>query len=384
LIKRIFIAVFLVSVFHSIDAQINIDCHTIEDFLLKSENKVKKLNIEDPELIPLHYFLALDIEKELDNFYQKIIPQLTTCKELNYYETVTRFDDIVFKLSVKKLKLATLSKQVDSIFLNKAIRELYDYNHANALFFIDKSLQFNPVYPDALLLKTKILFEEKAYQECLTLLHTLYYEAPLQRKHEIKISDFNILFYSTLYYTADSLIKIEKATEALDLFKTLETFCTNIPVEYCNDDYYHGILRSREGVYESYLIIAKVASEKGNKEIEQKFLDYAEEYRAANRQELPQQLQSTVFQDISLIYAEKKQEKEEISIPKESPKYSYFETMAKKYNQLLIEGIALTLDNNFKKAYEILKEALELENCHCFPKDERVRILYNALCKNCN
>jgi rubrerythrin len=392
---------FFIAASHFVDAQDNIDCHAIEDLLSKWENKVKKLNLEDPELIPLHYFLALDIEKELDHFSKKTIPQLSTCSELNYYKTITRFDDIVFRNSIKKLKLATLYKQVDSIFLCKAIWELQYENRTNAIFFLDKSLQCNPVYPEALLLKTRLLFEEQEYQECLALLHVLYYEAPLQRKHEIEISNFNLLFYNELYRTADSLIKKEKATEALELFKTLETFCTNLPAEYCNDDYYHGILRSREGVYESYLVIAKVAKEKGNREIEQKFLNYAEEYRTANHNELPADAQKMHIQE----FVEKQQQRkpvddikerdnvvDDIKNIKEAEKVENIETdpamlesnleaITQKYNRLLIESITLTLNSSFKKAYELLKEALELEKCNCFPKDERVQKLYDALNK---
>ena len=432
MIKKFFISAFFIFALYSMNAQTPIDCNAIEDLLSKWENKVKKLNIEDPELIPLHYLLALDIEKELDNFSQKTIPQLSTCKELNYNSIVNRFDDIAFKLSIKKLKLATLSKQVDSIFLYKAIRELHYENRTNAFFFLDKSLQCNPVYPEALLLKIRLLFEEEEYPECLALLHTLYYEAPLQRKHEVEIANFNMLFYNKLYRTADSLIKKEKATEALELFKTLESFCTNMPIEYCNDDYYHGILKSREGVYESYLIIAKVAAERGNKEIEQKFLEYAEEYRAANRDELPEQKpkageqekrgkkmkemvpvaevlqvqQTTQIQQISepqkieesttiqILQKPKSEEKPKIEEkpkpeenlkpePEEKPKQSQpdIEAITKKYNQLLIEGMTLASDGSFKKAYELLKEATELEKCDCFPKDERVQTLYNALHK---
>ena len=433
------------------NAQTAIDCDAVGDLLSKWENKVKKLNLEDPELIPLHYLLALDIEKELDNFSQKTIPQLSTCKELNYNSIVNRFDDIAFKLSIKKLKLATLSKQVDSIFLTKAIRELHYENRTNALFFLDKSLQCNPLYPEALFLKIRLLFEDEEYQECLSFLHTLYYETPLQRKHEIEISNFNMLFYNKLYHTADSLIKKEKATEALELFKILESFCTNMPIEYCNDDYYHGILKSREGVYESYLIIAKVAAERGNKEIEQKFLEYAEEYRAANRDELPEQKSKTVEQEkrgkkskeavsvpevaqvqqtiqiqqtqqvskpqeiergttIQIVQNPKTEEKikieenskpEEKPTPEEKPKVEEkpkaeetpkqeeppeqsqadIEIITQKYNLLLIEGMNLALDSKFKKAYELLQEAIELEKCDCFPKDERVQTLYNALHK---
>jgi hypothetical protein len=220
-----------------------------------------------------------------------------------------------------------------------------------------------------------------------------------------------------------------------------------MPVEDCNDDYYHGILRSREGVYESYLIIAKVAAEKENKEIERKFLEYAEEYRMANQKEFPSPVSKLAEKEPVQIEQKGEERKENVMIErkvekiKETPEIQKVvepkktveikeipkaitpekpaeileiskviepekrieikeipkaievpkqekevpapnaEIIAKKYNQFLLDGMALALDGNFKKAYEILKEALELENCNCFPKDERVQILYNALNK---
>ena len=55
-----------------------------------------------------------------------------------------------------------------------------------------------------------------------------------------------------------------------------------MPSGYCNDDYYHGILRSKSGVYESYLKIASVARERKNFEMEKRFLQYAQDYLNEN------------------------------------------------------------------------------------------------------
>ena len=74
-------------------------------------------------------------------------------------------------------------------------------------------------------------------------------------------------------------MKNDRSAEALEVFLALEQFCTNMPSGYCNDDYYRGILRSREGVYESYLSIAREAERRHNYEMARKFYLYAEEYR---------------------------------------------------------------------------------------------------------
>ena len=64
--------------------------------------------------------------------------------------------------------------------------------------------------------------------------------------------------------------------------EVLEHFCHNMPSGYCNDDYYKGIVLSREGVYDSYLSIAREAEKRGNHEMARKFYQYAEEYKRKN------------------------------------------------------------------------------------------------------
>ena len=81
-------------------------------------------------------------------------------------------------------------------------------------------------------------------------------------------------------------MKAGHEADALVLFETLEIFCHDLPSSYCNDDYYHGIIRSKSGVYESYLTIAKVAWERKHPDLAFKFLDYAKAYRLENEDEV--------------------------------------------------------------------------------------------------
>ena len=57
-----------------------------------------------------------------------------------------------------------------------------------------------------------------------------------------------------------------------------------MPSGYCNEDYYQGIIRSREGVYDSYIAIAKEAEKRHNTEMAKKFYRYAEEYKKSGNQ----------------------------------------------------------------------------------------------------
>jgi hypothetical protein len=245
-------------------------------------------------------------------------------------------------------------------------------------------------------------------------------------------------FYNELYQIGDSLIKIDKATEAFEIFTILETFCNNMPSGYCNDDYYHGILRSKVGVYESYLKIASVAKERGNREMELKFMEYAQAYLDANSELIEEmkikQTNTTVQNQTNSVYSgensfyskensvtnepnqdaptevkkearniqkpiepiqKEKPKKEVVSKPKETKKKSskttivinkedqIDSTMIKyKHYQEVVEGaIDLCIRKEFEQAYDQFILAEELEQCNCFVKDGRVQLFLVELRK---
>ena len=285
--KIAIVLLFVVGLQTALSAQMPVDCAHINEFLTSTEKKIARLNPHDPELIALHYLFMQEIQKELQQFAEQTISQLTAkCPELPYYGTVSEYDRIAYLGRLKMDSLTLAHNHIDVIFYERAQQAYANKHNDSAFYFLNRALQYNKTNPDILLMKCQLSFEERKFSSCLNTLQILYHECQLTEDHENSVSDFNMLFYTTLYQNADSLMKIDLASDALLLFKTLETFCTNLPPQYCNDDYYHGILRSKKGVYESYLKIARVAKERGFSDLEMKFLDYAEAYRKENEENL--------------------------------------------------------------------------------------------------
>jgi hypothetical protein len=256
----------------------NIDCKQIPLKILDWETRLSKINTEDPELIPLHYLFLEDIQEELDFFRTKVIPHLSECKELDYYTIVSAYDNITWNFKQKMKILSELHNKIDSMYYSLAIHAFVFHQKEQSIYYLLRSLQYNPNYPPALLLQNEIYYEEHSFDECVKNLQLLFQNDSLTEMQENQILLFNTKFYKTLYDTADSLLATGLASDALKMFTILENFCTNVPSNYCNNDYFHGLLKSRKGIYDSYITIAKVARERGAYDIEKKFLQYAEEY----------------------------------------------------------------------------------------------------------
>lgn len=271
----------LVLVCSTLLGRAQVPCDSVESVFRKWNARLDQLNTEDPEIISLHYLFLQDILREMERFKTSTMPALPHCLSTDYYLVKSHFQKVAYRAGQMERLLGTRKGLVDRIFYNQAVEELHYRDTVNALYNLDRALEFNKYQPDALLLKAKLKLARREYKESVELIHQLYTKCDLNEQQERDVSDFTLVLYDRLYSTGSALIKSGHSADALELFLALEQFCSNMPSGYCNDDYYHGILLSREGVYESYIAIAKEAERRNNKEMARKFYQYAEEYRKA-------------------------------------------------------------------------------------------------------
>ena len=257
-----------------------VPCDSAESVFRKWNARLDQLNTEDPEIITLHYLFLQDIRREMDRYRTTTLSTLHKCLSTDYYLVKAHFQKVAYRAEQMERLLGTRKGLVDRIFYNRAVDELHYRDTVNALYNLDRALEFNKYQPEALLLKAKLELDRRQYKE-VEHIHLLYTKAELDEQQERDVSDFTLVLYDRLYNTGSALIKSGHSADALELFLALEQFCSNMPSGYCNDDYYHGILLSREGVYESYIAIAREAERRNNMEMARKFYQYAEEYRKA-------------------------------------------------------------------------------------------------------
>lgn len=430
--------IFLLFISTQLHAQNDFACDSISIYLDKIEQRVELINTTDPELITLHYLFAIDLENELADFYTNRLTKLSDCENVDHNSIINQYDRLKNSILILKDSLAIQKTKVDQMFYDNAFLELQLKNYQKAIYNINRSLEFKPLQANSLLLKLDILYDMKEYNQALEVLNVLYHEIELTVDQEKRTIDFNMKFYNELYQMGDSLIKIDKATDAFEIFTILETFCNNMPSGYCNDDYYHGILRSKVGVYESYLKIASVAKERGNRQMELKFMEYAQAYLDANSELIEEmkikQTNATVQNQTNTVnisensfysneyrvtyepkqdsptevkkeakniqkpiepIQKEKPKKEVVSKPKETKKKNVKtplfinkedqidSTMIKykQYQEVVEEAIDMCIRKEFEQAYDKFIQAEELEQCNCFIKDGRVKLFLEELRK---
>jgi len=401
----LFLLTVLLGFYTSLQAQNAISCEQAAQFLPNIERKADKITTSDPERITLHYLFVNEMMEQLREYDSIYLPNLHLCEEIDFYETKHQYQRLQQRLERLKDTLEIQKQRVDTIFYLQAVDELHHFDTNLAEYFLDRSLEFNRLNTDALIMKARILFAAGDYDECIERIHTLYNEAPLSREHENELSDFTAAFYDKLFTTGDSLVKAGHEADALPVFLTLESFCHDMPSSYCNDDYYHGIIRSKTGVYESYLTIAKVAWKKRNYEMTYKFLDYATEYFEANADMIEPSEEFVQFKELvererSILLPEPAIEPEPssaiqemtitsldtvqsdtllVTLPEPIP---YDSLQHSKYQQLLTDALYCLYLKDKKTAKAKLKEAIDSEACQCFPADARVRLVYEKISTN--
>ncbi|MBP5650485.1 MAG: hypothetical protein J6X01_05355 [Bacteroidales bacterium] len=255
-------------------------CEETSERLKAIEQRFAHLDSQDPEVITLHYYFLRDCIDELQKLKDNGDDILFYCQNKKDLKAkgmlLLSIADSLQTVFTEQIKI------VDDLFYQKAKIEYIFADNDRTEYYLNRALQFNRHNVDALILKTKLKFEEKDYDECLVLFKELFNQNTLSEAQENEVYNLSSAYYYEIYNLGDSLVKADKGAYAIDLFQLLETFCHEIPSTYCNDDYYHGLLRSKQGVYESYIAIARAAHERKNYELEKKFLRYAEEYLKEN------------------------------------------------------------------------------------------------------
>jgi hypothetical protein len=263
-------------------ASAQVPADSLSGLFQRWENRLGELDYEDPEIVSLHYLFLQDILKAMDKVDAQLNTTLARSPKTDFYATKQAFRHIHSKALQMNDVFAEHKAVVDQVFYQRAVEELAYRDTNRAMYNLERALQYNPLNPDAMLQKCKILLAQRQFQPCVDLIHKVYTQATLTDEQEMAVSDFTLELYDRLYTHGSDLVKIGRSAEALEVFLALEHFCNNMPSGYCNDDYYKGILLSREGVYESYLSIAREAEKRGNREMAKKFYQYAEEYLRKN------------------------------------------------------------------------------------------------------
>ena len=275
--RSIFTIVLLASVM-GLRAQAPVPADSLPKMFQRWDTRLGELDYEDPEIVSLHYLFLQDILKAMDKVEAQLNTTLARSPRTDFYATKQAFLHVHNKALQKNEIFSQRKAVVDQVFYLRAVEELAYRDTVRALYNLERALQYNQHNPDAMLLKCKILLAKREYQPCVDLIHQVYTQTTLTDEQEMAVSDFTLELYDRLYTHGSELAKIGRSAEALEVFLALEHFCNNMPSGYCNDDYYKGIVLSREGVYESYLSIAREAEKRGNREMAKKFYRYAEEY----------------------------------------------------------------------------------------------------------
>lgn len=278
---RDFLILLLLPVFFETHAQ-RLVADSLPSILERWETRMDELRDDDPEIVSLHYLFLQDILKEMNRTGETLNLTLARSPKTDFYAVKNEFQRLSRKAERLNERFSEAKAMVDNTFYQRAVEELSYRDTAQAMYNLERALQYNPRNPDAMLQKCKILLAQGQYQPCVDLIHKVYTETTLTDEQEMAVSDFTLVLYDRLFSHGSALVKCGRSAEALEVFLALEHFCNNMPSGYCNDDYYKGIVLSREGVYESYLSIAREAEKRGNHEMSRKFYQYAEEYLRKN------------------------------------------------------------------------------------------------------
>ena len=154
------------------------------------ETRLGELDYEDPEIVSLHYLFLQDILKQMDKVGEQLNVTLARSPKTDFYAVKREFRRIEDKAARLNELLSEAKSQVDHTFYLRAVDEMAYRDTVRAMYNLERALQYNPLNPDAMLLKCKILLAKEQFQPCVDLIHKVYTETTLTDEQENAVSDF--------------------------------------------------------------------------------------------------------------------------------------------------------------------------------------------------
>ena len=281
--------------------------------LAEIKHRLSKIKINDPQYIPIHSLFLEDLLEEV----LKQQADSAFCEGYNSESCALKrreYEEITQNIRTLKQQAKANFEKIDALFVEKAEEYYWFGQSEDAFYWFNKALEYRPESVLALIRKAEFLLLENQFEECVKTIHRLYHIKNIERQFEMQTSDLTNKLYRQLVEYGDSLLKNENSGDALSVFNLLETFCNNIPSGYCNEDYYLGLIRSKKGVFESYLAIADAAMEREKYDLAAKFIAYAKTYHAENEDYLTASDEIKYEQKLEKLEAELPQEEKEIIV----------------------------------------------------------------------
>ncbi|HQH19647.1 MAG TPA: hypothetical protein PKZ43_08840 [Bacteroidales bacterium] len=258
-------------------------------------DKLSTIKIENTEIvkvydIDLKEVEALITELNAKNFKTKL--KLSEKDPLNY---VSKLEELTNKTKSLRLLMNQTLNNLDHVFYDKGKEFLEKNDTTAAIKNLEKATVVNPESVKSFYLLAKTYFEIKEYDKAcrpVTIITTKLKPDNTTLRQTIKLG-YDIL--ACYVNKAESLIKKEIYHDALDILQQANLFCDSTPVIICSDVIQKNIIKAKNGIYQSFIIISDKAVDKNILHIGEIYTIKAKEYQHLNKLEIPSSADADVL-----------------------------------------------------------------------------------------
>ncbi len=233
-----------------------IDAYYHNDSLFNKWNKtLDKLNLSNVDMLPIYKFTVEDVEKEATNYVYNQFENLLALSNLDNSPYLMKVSKLFNRINNTKKYLTAILPDMDEMLYRKGEEFKQQNDDEKAIYYYQRSLDYNPNCSLSIVALSNYYLHQKNYLKAISLIHNLYQDSnQIIENHTTAHS-----IYQTLYDLAKEQIERNDYYSALKTLDTLEYYCLFMPPHFCNTHYKLLQQKSKQGIYDSYLDVIRVA-----------------------------------------------------------------------------------------------------------------------------
>lgn len=229
--------------------------HQNDSLFYQWQKALDKINLSNVDLLPIYKFNLDDIENEATVYISNQFENLLALSKVDNTNYLTKVSKLFNRIKTIKNYLTSTLPEMDEMLYRKGKECEQQENYEKAVYYYQRSLDYNPTHCQSCLALSNYYILQKNYTKPIGLLSNLYKDTSQTIDNHSVANNL----YQILLLTAEEDIKKNDYYSALKTLDTLENFCSQMPVNFCDSKYKLLQEEAKQGIYNAYFDVIRQA-----------------------------------------------------------------------------------------------------------------------------
>ncbi|MFC2100566.1 tetratricopeptide repeat protein [Bacteroidota bacterium] len=254
--------------------------------LLMLQDKLNAIDFSITDMIPVYKFRLKDIQNQMSKIDSISFPDRLNLSLSDPLQFIRRKEEISSKIDKLNLLTEQYLKSMDFWYFKLGLENLNKQDTIAAIKYFIRSLDMNPYYPQTHYQLAKIDLNKGRLHDASIRIQIVLDRVTKDEPYLELFFELDNIFLQKYLDSAYILMDSALYQQALKILNDADSLCRIKKHLHCPINLSNHIAESKQGVYQSFLTIARRAAESNRLDLSERYIDVARKYQQKSSTEI--------------------------------------------------------------------------------------------------